>query len=217
MGKHLEVLRSRSAQKCLLCVQSKSPQMAKLLALALLATNLSLCLAGWLGSDQPRCDASSTDERCAAAPNVYSTLGVAADADKDVIQKAYRKLARKYHPDKNRDNAAAAEATFAKIAYAYGVLTDPEKREIFDRLGEPGLERMRNGDPSVKKGWLPNDEILRRHHQNDGPEKPLHSIITTTFGFFSKSPTVFGDCTYGSDCGLSILQSTLQPQIVLEA
>ena len=66
--------------------------MAKLLALALLAANLSLSLAGWLGTDQPHCDASSTDERCAAAPNVYSTLGVAANADKDAIQKAYRKL-----------------------------------------------------------------------------------------------------------------------------
>lgn len=71
------------------------------------------------------------------------------------VTKAYRKLARKWHPDKNKGK----EEVFASIARAYGVLTDPEKREIFDRLGEKGLDRLRDGDPSVKKDWLPDDEV----------------------------------------------------------
>jgi hypothetical protein len=44
------------------------------------------------------------------------------------------------------------------------VLTSEEKRDVFDRLGVRGLERLQDGDPSVKKGWLPPHEVLRRHY-----------------------------------------------------
>ena len=65
---------------------------------------------------------------------------------------------------------------FASIANAYGVLSNPEKREIYDRLGEKGIARLQDGDPSVRKGWLPPDEILRRIH-NDGDESFFNSLI----------------------------------------
>jgi curved DNA-binding protein len=63
----------------------------------------------------------------------YEALGVARDADQDAIRRAYRKLARKYHPDLNSDSDA--EDRFKELGEAYEVLSDPEKRERYDRLG----------------------------------------------------------------------------------
>ncbi len=63
----------------------------------------------------------------------YATLGVSADADADAIKKAYRKLARTYHPDANQGDAAA-EKRFKEIGEAYGVLSDPEQRKQYDAI-----------------------------------------------------------------------------------
>lgn len=63
----------------------------------------------------------------------YETLGVDRSADTDAIRKAYRKLARKYHPDVNKD--AGAEDRFKEIGEAHEVLSDPEKRKRYDELG----------------------------------------------------------------------------------
>jgi curved DNA-binding protein len=64
----------------------------------------------------------------------YATLGVSRDAGHDVIKKAFRKLARKYHPDVAKDKSTA-EGKFKEINEAYEVLGDPEKRGKYDRLG----------------------------------------------------------------------------------
>jgi curved DNA-binding protein len=63
----------------------------------------------------------------------YEVLGVSHDADQDAIRQAYRKLARQYHPDLNSDEDA--EERFKELGEAYEVLSDPEKRERYDRLG----------------------------------------------------------------------------------
>lgn len=63
----------------------------------------------------------------------YKTLGVKRDASQDDIQRAYRKLARKYHPDMNKDADAAEK--FKQVGEAYEVLKDPEKRKRYDTLG----------------------------------------------------------------------------------
>lgn len=63
----------------------------------------------------------------------YETLGVARDATADEIQRAYRKLARTYHPDMNKD--PGAESTFKDIAEAYDVLSDPTDRKKYDAFG----------------------------------------------------------------------------------
>ncbi|HEY3587023.1 MAG TPA: DnaJ domain-containing protein, partial [Myxococcaceae bacterium] len=68
-----------------------------------------------------------------AYTDYYELLGVPRDADQDAIRRAYRKLARQYHPDLNSD--AGAEDRFKEIGEAYEVLSDPEKRERYDRLG----------------------------------------------------------------------------------
>jgi len=66
----------------------------------------------------------------------YKILGVAKGATDDEIKKGYRKMALKYHPDKNK--AAGAEEKFKEIAEAYDVLSDPNKKEIYDKYGEEG-------------------------------------------------------------------------------
>ncbi|MGH8160712.1 MAG: DnaJ C-terminal domain-containing protein [Gammaproteobacteria bacterium] len=63
----------------------------------------------------------------------YKTMGVARDAPPEAIKRAYRKLARKYHPDVSKE--ANAEAKFKEVAEAYEVLRDPEKRKAYDELG----------------------------------------------------------------------------------
>lgn len=68
----------------------------------------------------------------------YKILGIAKNASEDDIKKAYRKLALKYHPDKNK--SSGAEEKFKEIAEAYEVLSDKKKRDIYDQVGEEGLK-----------------------------------------------------------------------------
>src|SRR5262245_24975161 len=68
------------------------------------------------------------------AEDHYATLGVARGASADDIQKAYRTLARKYHPDLNPNDPKAKEK-FQQVQSAFEVLNDPKKREMYDRYG----------------------------------------------------------------------------------
>src|SRR5471030_2360304 len=71
------------------------------------------------------------------ANDYYETLGLARSATDDDIKKAYRKLARQYHPDRNPGDKAA-EAKFKEVATAYEVLSDKTKREEYDQYGATG-------------------------------------------------------------------------------
>ncbi|ESN99001.1 hypothetical protein HELRODRAFT_155930 [Helobdella robusta] len=73
----------------------------------------------------------------------YKILGLQKGASDDELKKAYRKMALKYHPDKNK--AAGAEEKFKEVAEAYEVLSDPNKKEIYDKYGEEGLKRGAGG------------------------------------------------------------------------
>lgn len=83
----------------------------------------------------------------------YSILGVSKGASADEIKKAYRKLALKYHPDKNK--AAGAEEKFKEVAEAYEVLSDKKKRDIYDKFGEEGLKGGFGGGGSAPSGGGP--------------------------------------------------------------
>ena len=76
-----------------------------------------------------------------AKRDYYEVLGVGKKASADEIKRAYRRLAMKYHPDKNPDNKEA-EAKFKECAEAYEVLSDPEKRGRYDQFGHEGLRGM---------------------------------------------------------------------------
>ncbi|XP_029008170.1 dnaJ homolog subfamily B member 9 [Betta splendens] len=81
-----------------------------------------------------------------AHSNYYETLNVEPAATDTQIKKAFRKLAAKYHPDKNR--SADAEKTFREIAEAYSVLSDKEKRKLYDSVGHDGfLKNAASVDP----------------------------------------------------------------------
>lgn len=83
-----------------------------------------------------------------AKRDFYDVLGVAKNASDDEIKKAYRKLAMKYHPDRNPDSKTA-EDKFKEVKEAYEVLSDENKREAYDRFGHAGV------DPNVNMGGHP--------------------------------------------------------------
>src|SRR2546429_3373327 len=77
-----------------------------------------------------------------ADADYYGVLGVPRGASSDEIKRAYRRLAKKYHPDLNKENAKAAEEKFKQLSEAYEVLADPEKRKIYDQFGADGLKQQ---------------------------------------------------------------------------
>lgn len=88
----------------------------------------------------------------------YATLGVAKSATQEEIKKAYRKKAIKYHPDKNPGDAEA-EKKFKDVSEAYEVLSDENKRRIYDQYGAEGLKGGMGGGPAG--GFESMDEALR--------------------------------------------------------
>ena len=77
-----------------------------------------------------------------AKRDYYEVLGVSKGASADEIKKAYRKLAVKYHPDKNPGNKEAEEK-FKEAAEAYSVLSDADKKAKYDQFGHAGVEGCR--------------------------------------------------------------------------
>ncbi|XP_063981664.1 dnaJ protein homolog 1-like isoform X2 [Diachasmimorpha longicaudata] len=104
----------------------------------------------------------------------YKTLSIAKGASDDEIKKAYRKLALKYHPDKNK--SPGAEEKFKEIAEAYEVLSDAKKREVYDKYGEEGLKA---GVPSGNNGG------------SGGPHYSFHGDPRATFAQFFGSASPF--------------------------
>lgn len=77
------------------------------------------------------------------ARDFYETLGVSRDADKEELKRAYRRLARKYHPDVNKE--PGAEEQFKEVSRAYEILSEPEARARYDRFGEAGVSAGAGG------------------------------------------------------------------------
>jgi molecular chaperone DnaJ len=82
-----------------------------------------------------------------AKRDYYEVLGVSKSATADEIKKAYRRLAMKFHPDRNKDDGEAAESKFKEAKEAYEVLKDDDKRSTYDRFGHDGLKMGGAGGP----------------------------------------------------------------------
>ena len=87
----------------------------------------------------------------AAKRDYYEVLGVAKNADEKTIKKAYRKLAKKYHPDTNAGNPDA-EKKFKEVTEAYSVLSDPEKKKMYDQFGHAAFDQSAGGSYQGS-GW----------------------------------------------------------------
>ncbi|MDE3047629.1 MAG: DnaJ domain-containing protein, partial [Verrucomicrobiota bacterium] len=96
------------------------------------------------------------------AKDFYATLGVARTATPEEIKKAYRKKALECHPDRNPNNPKAEEQ-FKHVSEAYEVLSDENRRRIYDQYGEEGVrgERMGGGFPGGGAGFSSMEEALR--------------------------------------------------------
>ena len=104
----------------------------------------------------------------------YAVLGVDKTADKDQIKKAYRKLAIKYHPDKNPDDKNA-EARFKEVSEAYAVLSDPEKKRQYDQFGEAGFHQRFSQEDIFRNADF--GDIFREFGFGDGDD-----IFSQLFG-----------------------------------
>jgi len=93
----------------------------------------------------------------------YEVLGIDKSATPTDIKKAYRKLALKYHPDRNPDSKEESEIKFKEIGKVYEILKDPQKKDLYDKFGEEGLQGL-TGGPAVS----PFD-IFDNMFSNDNP------------------------------------------------
>jgi len=145
----------------------------------------------------------------------YDTLGVSKNASAEEIKKAYRKLAVKYHPDKNPGNQEA-ENTFKEISQAYEVLSDSNKRSQYDQLGHDAFTRSgRSGFGGGFGGFHDPFDIFREVFGGGGGGG---SIFEDLFGGSTRSRTGprdgsdlrydmevdFEDAVYGADKKIKI-------------
>lgn len=129
----------------------------------------------------------------------YEVLGVSRDADAASIKKAYRRLAKRYHPDANRGNEQA-EACFKEVTEAYNVLSDPQKRRLYDRFGhrglEEGFEESRQAGYGGFSGFHPGDGKQESYFEGDAGD--MDDILRAFFGSsFRKERSFAGDERFG--------------------
>jgi DnaJ-class molecular chaperone len=119
--------------------------------------------------------------------DLYSQLGVKRDASEAEIKKAYRKLAKELHPDRNKDNPAAS-ARFSKVTQAYDILTDKDKRARYDRgeIDEEGNPKAPfgygGGGPGGGGGFRPGPDMRGMGGMGGGEEVDLSDIFEGLFG-----------------------------------
>ncbi len=148
----------------------------------------------------------------------YKILGVSKEAESDEIKKAYRKLAHKYHPDKNNGNKEY-EAKFKEISEAYAVLSDPEKRQQYDTYGSAGFHQ-RYSREDIFRGFDLN-EILRQfgfgntgyssksYRNNMGGGSAYHNFNS----FFNQNSSGPGSC--GGGCSQPVKGQDLTYQLTV--
>ncbi|MGI6680783.1 MAG: DnaJ domain-containing protein [Bdellovibrionota bacterium] len=132
----------------------------------------------------------------------YKTLNVDRKATSDEIQKAYRKLARKYHPDVNKEKGA--EEKFTQINEAYEVLKDPEKRRLYDSLGSNWKAGQQFGAGGANKGFANWQDFMK------GGQKGYTYRTSTNFdtgGFSEFFSSLFGGGGFSGGDGSDIFSN----------
>lgn len=145
----------------------------------------------------------------------YRVLKVDKSASDDDLKKSYRKLAMKWHPDKNPNNKKEAEAKFKQISEAYEVLSDPQKRAIYDQYGEEGLKGQvptpEAGGAGFTNGGGPNVFRFNPRNAEDifaeffGEAAPPFGGMGGMGRKGARSP--FGDSMFGGFGGESMFRS----------
>ncbi|KAL0209300.1 hypothetical protein RCL1_003558 [Eukaryota sp. TZLM3-RCL] len=168
----------------------------------------------------------------------YKILGVSRNASKREIKKAFRELSLKYHPDKHENYDKSVEEKFMEIKYAHEVLSDDEKRAIYDRHGEEGLKRQESNQGGGNPFANPFDFFRQHTHQGHHEEErkvadvvvPLavtldqlytgHSLRITVArqvvcsscsGSGAKSPSDIDKCQYCNGQGVRVVKQQLGP------
>ena len=134
----------------------------------------------------------------AAKRDYYETLGVNKSADKEAIKRAYRKLAKKYHPDTNAGNPHAEEM-FKDVTEAYNVLSDEKKRKLYDEFGFAGLqegfseEAARQAAQGGFGGFGGNGSFSGSYSSNGGPFTHQEFHFENGSGDMDDIFSMFGD------------------------
>lgn len=110
--------------------------------------------------------------------NPYAVLGVPRDADADTVKKAFRKLAKQHHPDRN-EGSAEAERKFKEINRAFEILSDPEKRAAYDQFGARSLEP--GFDAGAARAWQQRGSAGPRGGF-DGAGFDMEDLLGSLFG-----------------------------------
>ncbi|XP_027365584.1 chaperone protein dnaJ A6, chloroplastic-like isoform X2 [Abrus precatorius] len=118
-----------------------------------------------------------------ADADYYSVLGVSRNASKPEIKSAYRKLARNYHPDVNKE--PGAEQKFKEISNAYEVLSDDEKRSIYDRFGEAGLKGSGMGMGDFSNPFDLFESLFEGMNRGAGPRGSWNGAIDGEDEYYS--------------------------------
>ncbi|CAH1393597.1 unnamed protein product [Nezara viridula] len=140
----------------------------------------------------------------------YKILGISKTATMDEIKKAYRQLALKYHPDKNK--AAGAEERFKEVAEAYEVLSDQKKRDVYDKFGEEGLKGHEGNRPGSGGGSTtytfhgdPRATFAQFFGTSNPFQQPFFDLggSPSPFGSFYDEMDIDSDQLFGGNIGLN--------------